>query len=83
MAAGVTQSEMWGTLMLNDRSIDLFRVPVGKRVRLSDYDPAWAGTDDLKGLGTGELEGLRFGEVKERRSQRTEVVDNPPIDKKV
>jgi PPK2 family polyphosphate:nucleotide phosphotransferase len=41
--------------MLAEDVIDLFRVPPGKKVKLSKYDPAWAGTDDLRELSKGEL----------------------------
>ena len=33
----------------------LFRVPPGKEVRLSKYDPAWQGTTEMRSLGKHEL----------------------------
>ena len=41
--------------MLDSNVIDLFRVPVGKKFKLKDYDPEWAGTDEMKELGKEEL----------------------------
>jgi PPK2 family polyphosphate:nucleotide phosphotransferase len=35
--------------------VDLFRVPAGKRVRLTDYDPGWSQTDEMKELDTDTL----------------------------
>jgi PPK2 family polyphosphate:nucleotide phosphotransferase len=37
--------------MIPKEIIDLFRVPVGAKVRLKKYDPGWAQTDELKELG--------------------------------
>ena len=41
--------------MLDSDVIDLFRVPTGKKFKLKDHDPEWAGTDDMKELGKEEL----------------------------
>src|SRR5215216_625465 len=35
--------------------IDLFRVPVGKRIKLKDYNPGWKQTDEFKELGKDAL----------------------------
>jgi PPK2 family polyphosphate:nucleotide phosphotransferase len=35
--------------------IDLFRVPPGQKVRLKDYDPGWAQTDEIEELGKDAL----------------------------
>ena len=37
--------------MLDKSIIDLFRVPVGKKVKLKKYDPAWLPEDKLKEFG--------------------------------
>jgi PPK2 family polyphosphate:nucleotide phosphotransferase len=41
--------------MIQKDTIDLFRVPPDTKVRLKDYDPGWAGTDELKELGKAEV----------------------------
>jgi PPK2 family polyphosphate:nucleotide phosphotransferase len=41
--------------MLDEEVIEQFRVPPGKKFKLSKYDPSWAGTDDLRELSRGEL----------------------------
>lgn len=41
--------------MLDPDIIDLFRVPAGKKFKLKDHDPEWAGTDVMKELGHDEL----------------------------
>ncbi|MSR54784.1 MAG: polyphosphate kinase 2 family protein [Gemmataceae bacterium] len=41
--------------MLDSDVIDLFRVPAGKKFKLKDHDPEWAGTDEMMELGQGEL----------------------------
>jgi PPK2 family polyphosphate:nucleotide phosphotransferase len=35
--------------------IDLFRAPVGATIRLKDYDPTWAQTDEMQELGKDAL----------------------------
>jgi PPK2 family polyphosphate:nucleotide phosphotransferase len=40
--------------MIDDKMIELFRVPPGKRIKLSDYDTGWAQTDELRELGKDE-----------------------------
>jgi PPK2 family polyphosphate:nucleotide phosphotransferase len=37
--------------MLESELIKLFRVPPGKKVRLKDFDPGWAGTKEMRELG--------------------------------
>jgi PPK2 family polyphosphate:nucleotide phosphotransferase len=37
--------------MIDKATIDLFRVPPGKRLHLKDHDPGWAQTKELKELG--------------------------------
>ncbi len=37
--------------MINEKVIDLFRVPPGKKIRLKDYDTDWAQTKELEELG--------------------------------
>jgi PPK2 family polyphosphate:nucleotide phosphotransferase len=41
--------------MIQKNTIDLFRVPPDTKVRLKDYDPGWAGTDELEELGKAEV----------------------------
>ncbi len=41
--------------MINLETIDLFRVPPGKRIRLQDHDPGWAQTEELKELGKDKV----------------------------
>lgn len=40
---------------MNDQILKLFRVKPGKTVRLKDYDPGWAGTEEMRALGKDEL----------------------------
>jgi PPK2 family polyphosphate:nucleotide phosphotransferase len=37
--------------VINQGIIDLFRVPVGKKVRLKDHNPGWKQTEEFKDLG--------------------------------
>lgn len=37
--------------MINEKLIDLFRVPPGKKIRLKDYATDWAQTEELEELG--------------------------------
>ncbi|MFO1431880.1 MAG: polyphosphate kinase 2 family protein [Candidatus Competibacteraceae bacterium] len=37
--------------MINEKVIDLFRVPPGKKIRLKDYETDWAQTKELEELG--------------------------------
>ncbi|MDB5353499.1 MAG: Polyphosphate kinase 2 [Planctomycetota bacterium] len=37
--------------MIDDNTINRLRVPVGKTIRVSDYDPGWAEIEELKDLG--------------------------------
>ena len=41
--------------MLDEDLISQFRVPPEKSVKLKKYDPAWAGTDELRDLSQAEL----------------------------
>jgi PPK2 family polyphosphate:nucleotide phosphotransferase len=41
--------------MIRDDIIDLFRVPAGKKVRLTDYNPGWKQTDEMDELGKAAL----------------------------
>ncbi len=41
--------------MIRKDIIDLFRVPPGERVRLKDYNPGWAQTDEMEELGKEAL----------------------------
>ena len=41
--------------MIRKDIIDLFRVPAGKTVRLKDYDPGWAQTEEMEELGKDAL----------------------------
>jgi PPK2 family polyphosphate:nucleotide phosphotransferase len=41
--------------MLPENIIDVFRLPAGKKVKLKNHDPAWAGTDELKELTKEEI----------------------------
>ena len=41
--------------MIRKDIIDLFRVPAGKKVRLKDYDPGWAQTEEMEELGKDAL----------------------------
>jgi PPK2 family polyphosphate:nucleotide phosphotransferase len=45
--------------------IDLFRVPVGKKVKLKDYNPGWKQSDEFKELGKDALK-ERAKEVLDR-----------------
>ncbi|MFO0852727.1 MAG: polyphosphate kinase 2 family protein [Gemmataceae bacterium] len=51
--------------MIRDDIIDLFRVPVGKKVRMKDYSPCWRQTDELEELGKDETK-KRAKETLER-----------------
>ncbi len=44
--------------MINSEIIDAFRVPVGKKLKLKDYDPGWAQTKELKALGKDQIKEL-------------------------
>ena len=55
--------------MLDSDIIDLFRVPVGKKFKLKDHDPAWAGTDDMRELGMEELKEHAQTVLSENRRQ--------------
>ena len=41
--------------MIRKDIIDLFRVPAGKKIRLKDYNPGWAQTEELEELGKDAL----------------------------
>jgi len=41
--------------MINQKIIDLFRVPPGKKIRLKDYATDWAQTEELEELGKDEV----------------------------
>jgi PPK2 family polyphosphate:nucleotide phosphotransferase len=41
--------------MIRKDIVDLFRVPVGKKVRLKDYNPGWKQSDDFKDFGKDAL----------------------------
>jgi PPK2 family polyphosphate:nucleotide phosphotransferase len=47
--------------MLDKRTIKLFRVPVGKKVRLNKYKPNWVPTEELRAIG---MDGIK-DEAKE------------------
>lgn len=55
--------------MLDSDVIDLFRVPIGKKFKLRDHDPEWAGTDDMKELGNEELKEHAQAILRENRRQ--------------
>jgi PPK2 family polyphosphate:nucleotide phosphotransferase len=41
--------------VIREDIIKLFQVPVGKEVRLKDYNPGWAQTEEMEELGKGEI----------------------------
>src|SRR4051812_34508320 len=41
--------------VIREDIIKLFRVPAGKAVRLKDYDPGWAQTEEMEGLGKDQI----------------------------
>ncbi len=41
--------------MINEKIIDRIRVPVGKKIRIQDFDAGWALTEELKELGKDEV----------------------------
>ena len=41
--------------MIREDIIKLFRVPAGETVRLKDYNPGWAQTEEMEELGKGEI----------------------------
>ena len=41
--------------MIREDIIKLFRVPAGEKVRLKDYNPGWAQTEEMEELGKDEL----------------------------
>jgi PPK2 family polyphosphate:nucleotide phosphotransferase len=53
--ARTTTSQETSMALESKKVIRLLRVPAGKPVRLSKYDPAWEGADELRSLGKDEL----------------------------
>jgi len=53
--------------MFDPDLIDLFRVPAGKKFKLKDHDPEWAGTDEMKELGKEELKERTLAILTENR----------------
>jgi PPK2 family polyphosphate:nucleotide phosphotransferase len=53
-----------------DKLIDLFRVPGDEKIRLKDYDPAWAGTKEMRELSDKEELKERALEIIEENRQR-------------
>lgn len=53
-----------------DKLIDLFRVPYDEKIRLKQYDPAWAGTKEMRELGDKEELKERALEIIEENRQR-------------
>jgi PPK2 family polyphosphate:nucleotide phosphotransferase len=45
------ESSTTSFIMIREDVLDLFRVPPEKKVRLKDYDPGWAQTEEFKELG--------------------------------
>jgi PPK2 family polyphosphate:nucleotide phosphotransferase len=41
--------------VIREDIIKLFRVPAGKAVRVKDYDPGWAQTEEMEGLGKDQI----------------------------
>lgn len=55
--------------MLDPDTIDLFRVPVGKKLKLKDHETSWAGTEDMKELSKDELKEKAQAILAENRRQ--------------
>lgn len=61
--------------MIRDDIIDVFRVPAGKKIKLKNYHPGWAQTDELEELGKESIK-ERTKEILERNlADLTEAQD--------
>jgi PPK2 family polyphosphate:nucleotide phosphotransferase len=61
--------------MIRKDIIDLFRVPVGKKVRLKDYSPCWKQTEELEDFGKDALKERARQILDENLAHLTEAQD--------
>ncbi|MBI1901410.1 MAG: polyphosphate kinase 2 family protein [Planctomycetia bacterium] len=59
--------------MLESELIKLFRVPPGKKIRLKDFDPGWAGTKEMQELGKDAVKQRAKEYLKENLAELAEA----------
>ena len=61
--------------MIRKDIIDLFRVPAGATIRLKDYNPGWAQTEEMEELGKEALKARTRLLLSQNRADLTPAQD--------